>query len=684
MADAAVLTPGSIIREFRIVRLVGEGGMGQVYEAKHTFTGARVAVKRMLPGLSQDPQLRQRFIWEARVMAICTHPGLVDIMQLFVEGGRFFLVMKFLEGDSAEDKVASSVDQGLLPDLREAVDIVSQVCSALQHMHDLDEEIEVPDADGRMVQRRIRGIVHRDVKPGNIMVDSAGQACLMDFGIAKAQGGETMTRVGGVVGTYEYMSPQQIQGEEVGASSDQYSLAVTLYMMLTGAVPFPQQTSGGFDAQEGHVRKPPPPPRSVRGDIPESLSNVILKALAKDPKDRFPSCRDFGAALQRAIGGEAVVPPPPPHRTVQEDWHGGVPGAGTFDDVPPPSGFPVWLLAGLGALVLVLVVVLGVMWLGGKEPAEERKSVAQTPAPIGGFKPAGGEEARRLAEEKRRLEEERRKNQEEARSLAEQRKSVEEERRRGEEEDRQRAKKQREEELEAKRAEDRKKEEELKTRIREQARAAAAREAERKAREAAAHQEEERRQEEQRRRQQILASQIPSGMVKVSAGWFNMGGSGQESAPQVRVYLSEYAIDEYVQSHSSDATWNVADKRCRDRGWVLASEAQWEKAATAGHFSRAAGDGYGREAEWVRDWYAKRAYANVLEGNTDPVVSSTSQADYRPGVTAKYQRQGKTSSDYCRVSRSYTWGNRTDWKRVRAFWMPDYAKNYGWRCVKEL
>ena len=450
MADAAVLTPGSIIREFRIVRLVGEGGMGQVYEAKHTFTGARVAVKRMLPGLSQDPQLRQRFIWEARVMAICTHPGLVDIMQLFVEGGRFFLVMKFLEGDSAEDKVASSVDQGLLPDLREAVDIVSQVCSALQHMHDLDEEIEVPDADGRMVQRRIRGIVHRDVKPGNIMVDSAGQACLMDFGIAKAQGGETMTRVGGVVGTYEYMSPQQIQGEEVGASSDQYSLAVTLYMMLTGAVPFPQQTSGGFDAQEGHVRKPPPPPRSVRGDIPESLSNVILKALAKDPKDRFPSCRDFGAALQRAIGGEAVVPPPPPHRTVQEDWHGGVPGAGTFDDVPPPSGFPVWLLAGLGALVLVLVVVLGVMWLGGKEPAEERKSVAQTPAPIGGFKPAGGEEARRLAEEKRRLEEERRKNQEEARSLAEQRKSVEEERRRGEEEDRQRAKKQREEELEAK------------------------------------------------------------------------------------------------------------------------------------------------------------------------------------------------------------------------------------------
>ena len=683
-ADAAVLAPGTVIREFRIVKLLGEGGMGLVYEAVHVFTGAKVAVKRMLPGLSQDPQLRQRFIWEARVMAICKHSGLVDIKQLFVEGGRFFLVMQFLAGQTAEDIVLSQRNQGHQLDLREAVDIVAQVALALQHMHDLDEEIEVPDEQGVMELRRIQGVVHRDVKPGNIMVDASGRACLMDFGIAKAQGGETMTRIGGVVGTYEYMSPQQIQGETVTFASDQYSLAVSLYMMLTGEVPFPQKTSGGFDAQEGHVRKPPPPPRSARSDIPEALNNVILKALAKEPDQRFPSCRAFAEALRDALQGKSVpVPPTRSHspgkrQAIQEDW-GNAETMRDYGEIPPSPGPPAWLFAGLGVLVVGVLVVGGVLWLRGNKteeaPGPSKAAVAWESTRKGNeaLQPRKEEAKKREETKVRKVEakkEEAGRDEELNRELAEHTRLAEKRKM-----------------LAEKQEEERRRDQELKKKIKEQARLAAERERLRKEREEQEHrlvEEAARLQAEKERlaREQAALQQAPPGMIKVPEGCFTMGTTGQSNAPETTVCLSVFAIDENLKSGAGAVTWDVADQACRERGFELASEAQWERAAAGDYFGRAAGKGYRLEAEWVRDFYAKSAYVNSLEGRKDATVTSTSEADFRPGVTAKYQQQGKTSSNYCRVSRANPYGSCTDWKRCRSFWMPDYARKYGWRCVK--
>jgi len=353
--DDSRLPPGSQVREFKIVRLVGEGGMGQVYEAVHAMTGARVAVKRMSPTLSADEGVRRRFIEEARVMTLLDHPGIVGINQFFVENGRFFLVMKFIDGKGADDLVDDFRAKGQFMPVPEAVGIAAQTASALNYMHSVETEQEVADENGQIARRKIRGVIHRDIKPANIMVDKQGGAFLTDFGIAKAVGREKMTKVGGVVGTFEYMSPEQVQGEEgVGPASDQYSLAVALFQLLTGTVPFEQKTDGGFDAMEGHVHKTPPAPSSFRPEVTSALDAIVMQALAKNPADRFPDCAAFGQALKGALEGKApvqrAVPSPTP-----------VPGLTT---VPGPTGKPVGLYIGIGIGIVALVTLVLVLAIG--------------------------------------------------------------------------------------------------------------------------------------------------------------------------------------------------------------------------------------------------------------------------------------------------------------------------------
>ena len=350
--DCSTLRHGSLVREFKVIRLVGEGGMGQVYEAVHSMTGARVAMKRMSPTLSSDEGVRRRFIEEARVMTLLDHPSTVGINQFFVEDGRFFLVMKFVDGHGADALVDDYRAKGRFMPVRQAVAIAVQTASALNYMHSINTEQEVVGEDGGAVVRKIRGVIHRDVKPANIMIDKAGGAYLTDFGIAKAVGREKMTKVGGVVGTFEYMSPEQVQGEEsIGPACDQYSLAVTLFQLLTGRVPFEQRTDGGFDAMEGHVHKIPPAPSSFRPEIPGALDAVLKRALAKNPVDRFPDCASFGQALSDSLEGE------------------------TSEVEDGPTRKPLGLYAGIGVgvvAVAALIISFGV-GLGGK-PGEESSS----------------------------------------------------------------------------------------------------------------------------------------------------------------------------------------------------------------------------------------------------------------------------------------------------------------------
>ena len=358
-AGAAVLSTGSFIREYRIVRLLGEGGMGQVYEGVQPLTGARVAIKRMNPDLSDNDAVRQRFIEEARVMTLVNHQSIIPIHQFFVDSGRFFLVMKFVEGENLEDVILRSAREVLPFPIDRAVEIGVQMASALSHLHILEARQEILDEKGQSVTRTIRGVIHRDVKPANILLETGGGVYLTDFGIAKAVGRERMTRIGGVVGTYEYMSPEQIQGETVGAASDQYSLAVTIYNLLVGRVPFPQETDGGFDAMEGHMRRDVPPPSQFRQDIPQGVQDALLKALAKDPEDRYESCSAFGDALRSGVGTA-----PDAVQTVSSDTTVAVAAA------PRPSPYLIPGIVG-GVLVLGLIAVFASGVFSRGEPKAE-------------------------------------------------------------------------------------------------------------------------------------------------------------------------------------------------------------------------------------------------------------------------------------------------------------------------
>jgi serine/threonine protein kinase len=336
-----VLAPGSRILEYRVDRLLGAGGMGQVYEATQVQLGERVAIKRMIPGLGDDPAILSRFLEEARTMTLLRHTNIVQLKQFFQEQGRYYLVMEYVSGISAEECVGEHIQRGELLPLDKAIDIATQIASALHHIH-TREVTQTVQEGGREVVREITGIVHRDVKPSNIQLDKSGTPYLLDFGIARPDGRERMTRIGGVIGTYEYMAPEQIRGQPVTAQTDQYALGATLFYLLTGKSPFPQTTDTGINAMEGHLHSELPSLSQFRQDVPASVQLAMKRAMSKRPEDRFPDCQEFARALSR---------------------HGGAGDAESATGLEPRStaGFK-WLA--IGAIVAALVGVLVLAWQG--------------------------------------------------------------------------------------------------------------------------------------------------------------------------------------------------------------------------------------------------------------------------------------------------------------------------------
>ena len=357
----AILERGSTLREFELRGLLGEGGMGQVYFAVDPTSGKKVAIKRIQRELSDNPQIRGRFLEEARTMSALNHPNIARLNQFFAEGDRLFLVMDFIEGTTVDSLLES---RGPLQP-RAAVKITATIARALHYMHTLKTTQEFQDEHGTWVSREINGVVHRDVKASNILLEKSGRPFLIDFGIAKTEGGKAMTEPGKILGTYEYMSPDQIRGDKVGQASDQYSLAITLYEMLTGRVPFPQssrgETDGAFAVMDGHVNKAPPPPSQFRPGLPGAVQTVIMRALAKRPEERFPSCETFAKALEEALqvpagrlptdvgtapesfepSQRALTTPPP------DDWN----------DAPSRPD-RTWLYIAVAAVVVAVIAVL--------------------------------------------------------------------------------------------------------------------------------------------------------------------------------------------------------------------------------------------------------------------------------------------------------------------------------------
>ncbi|MEI6058068.1 MAG: protein kinase, partial [bacterium] len=275
---------GQRVREYALVQKVGEGGMAEVWLAQHIHLDKMVALKVMTAGGS-GTEFGDRFIKEAKAMARLQHPHILSATEFFVEEGVYILVMPYIDGGSLEDRIIEA--RGPLP-LEFVLPFSAQVLSALDYAHQM-------------------GVIHRDVKPTNILIDSRAQAYLADFGIALMVGEDRKTRTGTSIGTPHYMSPEQIMRPKVmDHRADVYSFGCVLYEMLTGITPFNAPDDSGdadFHVKGAHIQQAVPDPCSINPALPEPLGAILLKVLMKEPDDRFQSCAELARALEACEHG---------------------------------------------------------------------------------------------------------------------------------------------------------------------------------------------------------------------------------------------------------------------------------------------------------------------------------------------------------------------------------------------
>lgn len=394
------------IGRFRVRRVLGRGAMGVVYLAQDPVLGRDVAIKtiRLHPGLSEQQivELRQRFETEARAAAKLAHPSLVTIFDAGLEGENLYIAMEFVEGEGLDALVESG--RRLSPE--ELSELLSQLASALDYAHE-------------------QGIVHRDIKPANVLINRRGLAKITDFGVAR-QAASTLTATGAMIGTPAYMSPEQITGAAVSGASDQFSLAIMFYELITGERPFVGE--GATTILYKIVHEEPAEPNAVRPDLTPALDAAVLRAMSKSPAERFPTCSEFARAVSAGLGlvADAAVAPStlasplpsvpnelatdPDAATVLDASTGGTSqrlrppqpasvsrGAEVGDEKKPP-----WVLIGGVAAMLLAVVMVWASIRGGSggepdtsqsapidPPVEMPLTTAESPdslplAPIGG------------------------------------------------------------------------------------------------------------------------------------------------------------------------------------------------------------------------------------------------------------------------------------------------------------
>ena len=272
---------GVQVGSYKILKLLGTGGMGSVYLGEHSGIGSRVAIKFLHEHLSSNADLVQRFYAEARAVNVIGHANIVSIFDMNVlPPNRYYLVMEYLEGNSLESQVGGSMP------MARAVPILAQVCDALDQAHQL-------------------GVVHRDLKPENLMLVKRGRqedfVKILDFGIAKLQStmSNRKTATGVIIGTPDYMAPEQAGGDSIDGRTDQYSLGVIAYELATGRTPFAGLPITAMLV--AHLSQEPKAPHTINPAVPVGISNAIMKALAKRPESRFATCGDFATALESAL-----------------------------------------------------------------------------------------------------------------------------------------------------------------------------------------------------------------------------------------------------------------------------------------------------------------------------------------------------------------------------------------------
>lgn len=271
---------------YQIESLLGQGGMSAVYKATDPNLGRVVAVKLIHPHLSSDPEFVRRFEEEARAVAQLRHPNIIQVYDFDHDEDAYYIVFEFVPGETLQARLKRLHEAGRRMTLDETVSIGSQIADALHYAHN-------------------RGLIHRDVKPANVMLNVQNQPILMDFGIVKILGGTQHTATGAVMGTARYMSPEQIKGERVDERTDLYSLGVMLFEMSSGRAPF--EADSAMTVMMMHVNDPVPDLAKLRPDVPLALKRIINKALAKNQDGRFQKAGAMAEALRNAESFEQTA-----------------------------------------------------------------------------------------------------------------------------------------------------------------------------------------------------------------------------------------------------------------------------------------------------------------------------------------------------------------------------------------
>lgn len=359
------LQSGQMLGPYRIISQIGKGGMANVYKAYQPSVDRDVAIKVLPSQLAESKEFAIRFHQEARIIAKLEHPHILPVFDYGESDGVAYFVMRYLEAGTLKDKM----EAGRPLPLKDIDRIFTQLADALSYAH-------------------MHGIIHRDLKPANALIDSHGNIFLTDFGIARLleSASPRLTQTDAIMGTPAYISPEQAQGQDVDQRSDIYSLGIILYEMVMGGVPFVADTP--LAVLFKHISDPLPLPSKVKPDIPPSIEKVILKALAKDPKDRFATADEFVAAWKRALEETETVRQAPETASTPARYtvpsNQAQPKSAPVKQAASKSGVPTsWIVGCLaGACLLFSVAGIAILGANWRNMPFLNSGITDTPLPL--------------------------------------------------------------------------------------------------------------------------------------------------------------------------------------------------------------------------------------------------------------------------------------------------------------